>query len=82
MVFAFQQFWRATGDDSVLDSMVYPVANATARYWVARSTLVPAEDGSVTAHIYDIQPADEWHSHVNDSGKIVMRSRFAHAPSR
>ena len=56
--------------------MVYPVANATARYWVARSTLVPAEDGSVAAHIYDIQPADEWHSHVNDSGKIVMRSRF------
>lgn len=61
--FAFQQFWRATKDKTSLSAMAYPVVKNTARYWAARATI----DSNGQAHIRDIQPADEWHSHVNDS---------------
>jgi trehalose/maltose hydrolase-like predicted phosphorylase len=76
-VFAFQQYIRATKDRAFLSSAVYPAANNTARYWAARTTL----DTEGQAHILDIQPPDEWHSHVNDAvftnAGAIFTLRFA-----
>ena len=77
VVFAFQQYMRATKDQAFLSSAVYPAANNTARYWAARATT----DIEGQAHILDIQPADEWHSHVNDdaftNAGAILTLRFA-----
>jgi protein-glucosylgalactosylhydroxylysine glucosidase len=64
---AIWQEWLMRQDINWLKSIGYPMLQGIADFWVSRSTYKTNSDGTVTAHILDIIPPDEYVDHVNDS---------------